>query len=147
MFIKLPPVHFLLLLLGIVAVWVFNIGPFVLAWPARALGMILIPLGLGLLGSARMLFRRRAANIMTFGEPNNLVTEGPFRYSRNPMYLGFTLVLFGAAALSGHLVALVAPLGFWLLAHGWYVPFEERAAQLAFGPAYEAYCNKTRRWI
>lgn len=147
MWIRLPPVHFLLLVLAIVLVGYFATGPRMLDWPVSAWGLAPIVAGIALLAGARALFRRHETNIMTFGKPDYLVTSGPFRFTRNPMYLGFTLMLLGAAMLSGRVVALLAPVVFILLARLWYIPFEERSARAAFGAAYEVYCCNTRRWI
>ena len=84
---------------------------------------------------------------MTFDTPRNLVTTGLFAWSRNPMYLGFTLVLLAAALAVNMWLALLGPLAFFLAAQFWYVPFEERAARETFGVAYEIYAARTRRWV
>ncbi|MFV0474653.1 MAG: methyltransferase family protein [Pikeienuella sp.] len=108
-----------------------------------------IPLASGLivLVWARAHFLRRGAEIMTFGEPRALVTDGPFRFSRNPMYLGFLLVLTGAAFFVNLWCALLAPLVFLLASAFWYIPFEERALRGRFGRSYDDYARRTRRWI
>jgi protein-S-isoprenylcysteine O-methyltransferase Ste14 len=72
---------------------------------------------------------------------------GPYRYLRNPMYLGAGLALGGAAlfyrsvALAGYLAA------FLLITHLFVVLYEEPALRLAFGADYEAYCRRVSRWI
>jgi hypothetical protein len=82
-----------------------------------------------------------------FTEPVALVSDGMFRPSRNPMYLGPVLVLVGAALLlSSPLALLAAP------AYGWWVQRrfiarEERLLEGRFGDAYRAYCLRVRRWI
>lgn len=108
-----------------------------------------IPLALGVVSLiwARAHFMRRDAEIMTFGKPRALVTDGPFRFSRNPMYLGFLLVLTGAAFFVNRWCALLAPLAFWMASEFWYIPFEENALRVAFGKAYDEYALKTRRWL
>ena len=113
------------------------------------LGKVALALALGLilLVGARVQFARSGAEIMTFATPRRLVTTGLFRLSRNPMYLGFTLVLVAGALAVNTWCALLAPLAFFLAAHLWYVPYEERAAAEALGPDYEAYRVRTRRWL
>lgn len=107
--------------------------------------VMLAGLGLSFAGSRR--FRRAGTNIHTFRRPDVLVVDGPFSFSRNPMYLGF------AVALAGFAVKLNAPLGlivvavFVAMTDLWYIRFEERMAAAAFGDAYEAYRRRTRRWI
>lgn len=86
-------------------------------------------------------------NIKTFDSPNTRVTNGWFRFSRNPMYLGFTLLLAGAAAVAGCAYAFAPPMVFVIVAARIYIPFEERAMVTTFGDAYGSYCRKVRRWI
>lgn len=112
-----------------------------------AVAIVLAVGGLVPLAGARVQFARRDCEIMTFATPRNLVTTGLFAVSRNPMYLGFSLLLLAAALAANSLPALLAPLAFFLAAHLWYIPTEERAARAAFGPAYDAYAARTRRWI
>jgi protein-S-isoprenylcysteine O-methyltransferase Ste14 len=122
--------------------------------PASALGAIGTPIGVlllalgfaGLVG-ARLQFRRSASEIMTFAQPRNMVTSGLFRFSRNPMYLSMLIILVGAAATIDLWCALAAPLLFFAAANWWYIPFEERAAALAFGDEYLSYRQHVRRWL
>ena len=112
-----------------------------------AVAVVLAIAGLVLLVGARAQFVRSDSEIMTFATPRNLVTTGLFARSRNPMYLGFTLLLLAAALATNTWLALAAPLVFFLAAQFWYVPVEERAARAAFGEAYATYAEQTRRWV
>jgi len=76
-----------------------------------------------------------------------LVSDGLFRWSRNPMYLGFVLLLLGIAILLGTATPFAGPLIFAIVADRWYIGFEERAMRQKFGADYEAYRRRTRRWI
>lgn len=82
-----------------------------------------------------------------FDPPRRLVVRGPYRYVRNPMYLGATLALAGAALfyLSGALLAYAAV--FFLLMFALVVWYEEPTLRQTFGEDYEAYCRKVRRWL
>lgn len=110
-------------------------------------GWIIAAAGLAVTLSGAGLFRRTGTNIKTFDDPDVLVTGGPFRFSRNPMYLGFFLLLAGVALGLGAASAWVVPAVFWLLADRWYIPFEERAMRRAFGESFEAYARRVRRWF
>lgn len=145
--LSLPPVHVLLLIAGIKAAFLAELGPQLLDRPAVLVGLLPFGVGFWLLVSARRAFVRAKTTVMTFDRPNRLVTGGPFAFSRNPMYLGFLLVLIGAAILAGYAVGFIAPLIFFVLAQAWYIPFEERAASAAFGGDYDAYRAATRRWL
>lgn len=117
------------------------------ARPFNWMGLLLI--GAGLCGAnwhAR-LFRRLGTNINTFGEPGTLTTDGLFRRTRNPMYLGMVVSLIGVACVLGSLSPLVGPLAFFVLANFWYIPFEERAMSMKFGSQYAEYQRAVPRWL
>lgn len=81
-----------------------------------------------------------------FDPPRRLVIRGPYRFVRNPMYLGAGLALAGAA-LMYQSVALLAYGGtFFLACHLFVVSYEEPTLRRSFGPEYEVYCHRVRRW-
>lgn len=110
-------------------------------------GLLLVVAGLAGANWHARLFRRLGTNINTFGEPGTLTTEGLFRRTRNPMYLGMVVTLVGLACVLGSLSPFVGPAGFFVLAHFWYIPLEERAMALKFGDAYAAYQHAVPRWL
>ena len=143
----LPPVLWLVMLATAVTLALIAPMGAIVPPPWHWSGAVLIALGVWLLLAASGQFRRVETNINTFRDPNVLVADGLFRFTRNPMYLGFTLTLLGAAILSNALSALAAPLFFFAVANLWYVPFEERAAAAQFGDAYAVYRKRVRRWL
>jgi protein-S-isoprenylcysteine O-methyltransferase Ste14 len=81
-----------------------------------------------------------------FDPPRRLVIRGPYRFVRNPMYIGATLALAGAA-LFYESVPLLAYAGLFLLAsHIFVVWYEEPTLRRTFGQEYEEYCSQVRRW-
>ena len=81
-----------------------------------------------------------------FDPPRRLVIRGPYRFVRNPMYIGAGLALAGAALFYESL-----PLGgyisfFFLATHLFVVGYEEPALRRTFGQEYEAYCGRVGRW-
>ncbi len=96
-------------------------------------------------GAAR--FDRIGANILPTNDPNVLVVDGTFAWSRNPMYLGFLLMCVGAAVLVGTLGTSVGPALFFAVADRWYIPFEERKMTNVFGDRYLRYRQDVRRWF
>lgn len=117
-------------------------------FPARwAFGMLLLAAGIvcGPLLAAVFLVRRTTLN--PFAPPSLLLERGIYRWSRNPMYLGVILVYLGGCLLAGSLwpvALLVVPLG---ILQQVVIPYEEASMRRAFGPAYEAYCARVRRWL
>ncbi len=93
------------------------------------------------------LFRRRGTTHHPFERPSALVTTGPYRFTRNPMYVGVTSVLAGVAVLSGSLWLLIPPVAFVLWIDRVQIPFEETLLLRQFGPDYEAYRSRVRRWV
>ena len=81
-------------------------------------------------------------------EPSTvLVTEGAFRFTRNPMYLGLVLLLAGIAIALGSVGALLPiPVFVWII-QAWFILGEERFLEEIFGEAYLAYKSRVRRWL
>ena len=81
--------------------------------------------------------------------PQRLVVVGPYRYVRNPMYVGFFVgwlglwVIFGRATLSAIAIAAAMVLATMLFV----VLYEEPTLRRKFGPEYEEYCRNVRRWV
>ena len=81
-----------------------------------------------------------------FDPPRRLVMRGPYRYVRNPMYLGAGLALAGAALFYETGVLWGYAGGFLVLMHLMVVLYEEPTLRQTFGQDYETYCRQVRRW-
>lgn len=82
-----------------------------------------------------------------FDPPRRLVISGPYRFVRNPMYVGAGLALAGAALVYGSL-ELLAYLGLLFLAsHLFVILHEEPALKRCFGQEYDHYCQRVGRWL
>jgi protein-S-isoprenylcysteine O-methyltransferase Ste14 len=82
-----------------------------------------------------------------FDPPRKLVVQGPYRYVRNPMYIGAALAL-GGAAIFYRSLPLLGYVGLFLLAtHAFVVWYEEPTLARLFGDDYQAYCARVRRWL
>jgi protein-S-isoprenylcysteine O-methyltransferase Ste14 len=143
----LPPRLVLMLLVAMGAFHMLVPGPTLLAFPYTLVGATVAALGFIVALSGARLFARVRTNLRTWNEPGVLVTDGLFRWSRNPMYLGFVLLLLGTAILLGTTTPFIAPALFASVADRWYIAFEERAMRAKFGAQYEAYMERTRRWL
>jgi protein-S-isoprenylcysteine O-methyltransferase Ste14 len=78
---------------------------------------------------------------------SSLVRTGIYRRTRNPMYLGFLLILAGWAIAMANVVAFVVLPGFVIYMNQFQIKPEERALTLIFGDDFKAYCSEARRWI
>lgn len=113
----------------------------------RCSGVVLMLLGLLLTSAAACEFRRAGTGFRLKDGGASLVTSGPFRYSRNPIYLGMLLWLFGLAALLGSLMAFLFPLIMFILANFLLISPEERKLQDTYGEAFTRYRQRVRRWV
>jgi protein-S-isoprenylcysteine O-methyltransferase Ste14 len=114
---------------------------------ARTLGPLLFVSGLlvGLLGFLEV--RRAGSNVDPREPTTTVVTEGPYRFTRNPMYLGFTLQYVGISALFNALLPiLLLPAVQQLMRRG-VIEREERYLERKFGDEYLQYKARVRRWI
>jgi protein-S-isoprenylcysteine O-methyltransferase Ste14 len=112
------------------------------------LGIVLIVIGLVVSQSAFFLFRKEDTEIMPHSATNKkLVIRGPYRITRNPMYLGLVLVSLGIALWVGTPPMYAVPVLVFIVANWVHIPFEEAKMRRQFGTAYNDYTAKVRRWI
>jgi protein-S-isoprenylcysteine O-methyltransferase Ste14 len=76
-----------------------------------------------------------------------MVTTGIYRFSRNPMYVGFALVLVGWACFVANLVAMLLVLAFVVYLNRFQIEPEERVLSARFGDEYRTYLRAVRRWL
>jgi protein-S-isoprenylcysteine O-methyltransferase Ste14 len=142
-----PPALFFLSLLVMEALHVLTPGPQILPSPWTQLGWIPVAAGVWLHAVGYSLFRRRKTTLATLEKPRLLVTDGPFRLSRNPMYASGVLILGGVGALLGSTLPFLVPVLFGALALRWFILPEEELLAGEFGEDYAAYRSRVRRWL
>lgn len=145
--ILLPPRVVLALLISsvVLGLAVPVAGP--AAWPLRALGPLLVVPALILTVSSAGRFREAGTNILPHRDPDVLVSGGHFRWTRNPMYLGFLGLLMGVSFAVGSLTAWIGPLAYFLYSALWIIPFEEERMAARFGDDYTVYRQRVPRWV
>jgi protein-S-isoprenylcysteine O-methyltransferase Ste14 len=142
-----PDMYFLILLiLSIVLHFIFPIEKIIFP-PYTHLGFLFIVLGIILNIWADLLFKKNRTTVKPYKNPTELITSGPFRISRHPMYLGMMLILLGIAIVSGTLIAFVFPVVFIILIELFFIPFEEKNLERIFGRKYLSYKKSVRRWL
>jgi protein-S-isoprenylcysteine O-methyltransferase Ste14 len=142
-----PPVYFLVALL--LMVFLHRVAPWaqLLEAPYRYAGIVIAGIALGLGAWAAALFRRAGTNIRPFMPSTALVVSGPYKLTRNPMYLGMAGILLGAAVFMGSLTPFVViPAFMALIAERFIIP-EEGKLEAAFGRDYTDYKARVRRWL
>ena len=143
----LPPV-LLLVAIGLMAL-LHALVPVaqLVTWPWRIFGGVPVVAGLVLNVWGDRLFKQAGTAIKPFDPTTSLVLNGPFSFSRHPMYLGMVLVLAGVAVGLGSATPwLVIPVFVWLVDRHFIVA-EERKLEADFGARYLEYKARVRRWI
>jgi protein-S-isoprenylcysteine O-methyltransferase Ste14 len=120
----------------------------IIIYPYTLLGIPLIVFGLYLNWIwVAIKFRKEKTTIDPNVIPTKFVTEGPFKFTRNPTYLGMVLTLFGISILTGSISTFIVPIIFWALVNRGVIPLEEKNMEKKFGKKYLNYKKKVRRWI
>ncbi len=142
-----PPLWLLLALLAMGALhWWLPLATW-LRRPWTLLGFVVIAMAVGLALSCWVRFRGARTGIRPFTPATTLVVRGPYRLTRNPMYVGLLGVCLGVAICLGTASPLLVPLLlFWLL-DSRFVGREEVFLRKQFGAAFDAYSRNVRRWL
>lgn len=121
--------------------WSFGVGP------AIVLGWLLVAGGVPLALWAAWHFRRAGTAIPPNQPTTAIVTDGPYRATRNPMYVALAIVHIGLAAALDAPAALLALLVIVPLMHWGVVLREEAYLEAKFGEDYAAYKRATKRYL
>lgn len=145
--VALPPLIYLGFLLAGVALdflWPTDLG----VLSVRLLiGGILIAVGVALLGAAVRRFFRAGTPLEVYRPAAALVTEGPYRFSRNPIYLGMALGYAGVAIAANSLWALLLLIPTLAVIRYGVIAREEVYLERRFGEQYRRYTASVRRWL
>lgn len=118
------------------------------AWPPFTyLGFVIIAAAFVLAGWAAWTFRSHGTPIHPFESANRLVTEGPYRFARNPMYLSLMLVLAGIFVLLGSASPILVLILFERIISSRFIGPEEQALERRFGDDFRRYKARVRRWV
>lgn len=110
-------------------------------------GLILVVIGIAFAFSALGIFRKRSTTTIPFETPTSLVMSGPYRFTRNPMYVGLTLVYLGVAGTRAEIWPLIVLPVLFAYVNFVVIPVEERRLHDVFGDAYAQYGARVRRWL
>ena len=142
-----PPVYLLAAIVAMICLHVWlPIGQIIPGtWRWLGLGVAIIGLAFG--AAATRIFIKRKTTIIPGENSTTLLTDGPFRISRNPIYIGMVLVLAGLAIGLGSLTPWL-PVPLFILAISInIIPLEEAMLIEAFGESYRDYQLRVRGWV
>ena len=119
-----------------------SLGP--AQWIAMVTGAVGAALALWCVGAFAWIGKGTPA---PFDPPRRLVIRGPYRFVRNPMYIGAALAVASAALYFGSWALLLFVAGFLLVCHTFVLVYEEPHLRRIFGPEYQDYCLHVHRWL
>lgn len=143
----LPPTYFALCL--VIAATLHFLIPVkqIIYYPLKFIGFLFFIIG-GILNIwTDQLFKKNETTVKPFEKPAVLIQTGPFKFSRNPMYLGMATLLIGLGFILGSVISFVVFIIFIIATGVAFIHHEERSMQEQFGEEFEAYRRKVITWI
>jgi protein-S-isoprenylcysteine O-methyltransferase Ste14 len=116
-------------------------------WPARLVGYGIGIAGIALVAWATVTLRHAGTTIQTHQRADRLVIDGPFRWRRNPIYMGHVLIFLGLAELTHNIWFVMLAAAYALAVYWLAILPEERHLEERFGQAYLDYKGRTKRWF
>jgi protein-S-isoprenylcysteine O-methyltransferase Ste14 len=143
-----PPLAFLAgVLLGVAFQYVIPAPVPVSRAIGAVIGLCILTAGVGFIASARMLFQRTGQSPIPWKPSPSLIVKGPYRFTRNPMYVGITLVEIGLGLAFNNLWISLFAVPALLTVHVIAVLPEEQYLSEKFGESYKAYLARVRRYL
>ena len=112
-------------------------------WAGTFLGLT----GFTLMMWAWLLFKRQNLAVCLPDRTAHITQTGPYRFTRNPMYLGMVLIMLGLALFIGTAPFYFSAIIYFGILNFCFCPFEEKKLSAAFGGEYSRYRRKVRRWL
>lgn len=142
-----PPLYYLA---GFLSGVVLEVA-FPTAWPPAGVRVVVTVLAVGawlaLDGAAMLNFHRAGTSMVPMNPTTALVTSGPYRLTRNPMYLGMAFLYVAFAFAFGVIWALALLPAVLVIVDRFVIAREEPYLERRFGQAYRAYKARVRRWL
>jgi protein-S-isoprenylcysteine O-methyltransferase Ste14 len=145
--IAFPPFLFAgTMTLGLIAHWIHPVRPFP-PIPSRVIGALLAVAGVALAKWGKSRLQAAGTNVDPRQPSTAIVADGPYRFTRNPLYLGAFVIYLGVALLVDALAPLVLFPFLLIVFDRGVIAREERYLEAKFGAPYRAYCKEVRRWF
>ena len=143
-----PPIAWALAFAAGLAInWLYPLRWILATWPNVWIGVMVFAVGLALAMWAFVTFRRTGTRVETTEPTMAIVTHGPYRFTRNPIYLGMFLGQTGLAIGFDNLWILATLIPFYLVLRYGVVAREEAYLEHKFGGVYSDYKSRVRRWL
>jgi len=142
----IPPTLIAYCILIMIALYFFVPQFNLIRFPFNMIGILVSFSGFILMGKSRDLFRKHHTTLK-IEKSNHMINEGVFSKTRNPMYMGMTILIFGFSFFSTNVLALFLPFFFMTIVRLIFIKREEQLMFEIFGNDYLEYKKKVRRWI
>jgi protein-S-isoprenylcysteine O-methyltransferase Ste14 len=143
----LPPTYLWIAIIVMVVIHFLFPVKRIIPFPWDLFGLLPLALGAALNIIADQAFRAAKTTVKPFQESTALITDGVYRISRHPMYLGFVLILLGLTILLGSLTPFLIVPVFAVVMDRVFIVVEERMLAEKFGQAWLDYKVEVRRWV
>jgi protein-S-isoprenylcysteine O-methyltransferase Ste14 len=145
--IRPPLVWAIAVIAGLALNWLVPLPVLPAGFPAGLLGALVFVLALALFAWAIATITRAGSNVPGNRPTTTIVESGPFRFTRNPIYLSMFVALIGLAVAFDDLWLLILLVPFALLIRYAAVAREEAYLERKFGDVYRSYRARVRRWL
>ena len=145
--LNVPPVYLFLSILVMLILHYYLPVYEVILVPYSYIGIVIIAIGITAIVWHAAYFKKYDTPIRPFEESTFLIKDGLYLYTRNPIYLGMVIILFGGAIMLGSLTPIFVVPVFFLLINDNFVVREEEFLADKFGKSYIEYKKSVRRWI
>ncbi|MCW8804115.1 MAG: isoprenylcysteine carboxylmethyltransferase family protein, partial [Ignavibacteriaceae bacterium] len=143
----LPPTYFAVCLIITVLLHYFLPIKQIINYPFNLLGFLFFLIGGVLNIWTDQLFKKNETTVKPDEKPSAFIQTGPFKISRNPMYLGMAILLIGIGFILGSITSFAGFVLFIITMEIAFIPQEDMNLQEKFGDEYLAYKKRIRRWI
>ncbi|MCA9408096.1 MAG: isoprenylcysteine carboxylmethyltransferase family protein [Candidatus Omnitrophica bacterium] len=145
---KFRPPHVVLILITSATILHILLKPLkIIPSPYHWFGLIDGVFGFALMMWAHQLFVKGGTPVRHNEQPMTIVTQGPYKYSRNPMYIGGLVMLGGMAVFIGTRPFLLFPFMLFIVLDRVFIPWEEQRMTELFGEEFRQYCESVPRWL
>ena len=141
-----PPHYLLILSICMLATWYFGKSSSQ-TFSLILVGLVLIGLGFLLAFNSISRFIKAKTGVVPFSESTTLITEGFYKYTRNPMYVGMNSFLLGLMLILKNPLNIIFLIIFFFIVRNMFVLKEEVQMEETFGEDYLTYKRKVRRWL
>jgi protein-S-isoprenylcysteine O-methyltransferase Ste14 len=141
-----PVIYFVVFVVGIGLGYMWPTSIMTQFW-GQTIGIALLMISMPIMPSVLIRFKRAGTTFDVRKSATTLITDGPYKYSRNPTYISLTLLYLGLGVFLNNMWVLMLVVPLLLIINFWIIRNEEHYLAEKFGEEYQSYRSKVRRWL